>query len=138
MSRMSAFPVFVIRSPALVRMADMCLRPLERNFAFDPRWWDFDDVRLWSGVAVGVWHHQPFLFGRGALRLHTRHYTAHRTVVKFFVLLSTFFLAYRKFPSALSRFECYHPVIILAAAASPSQKTAHKFPPALAGKCFNR
>jgi hypothetical protein len=106
---------YYIRLP-LLRMADMWLRPRTELLPSDPRWWEFDDVPLWSGVAVGLGLINLFYVG-AALVGFTRRALLHTCLLLLFLLLRTVFLGTLENPEPRYTLECY-PVVILAAAAS--------------------
>jgi len=106
---------YYVRLP-LLRMADMWLRPRTELLPSDPRWWEFDDVRLWSGVAVGFGVINLFYVG-AALFGFTRRALQHTGLLLLFVMLRTLFLGSIENPEPRYTLECY-PAVILAAAAS--------------------
>jgi hypothetical protein len=105
---------YYIRLP-LLRMADMWLRPRTELLPSDPRWWEFDDVPLWSAVAVGFGLINLFLLG-SALFGFMRRELLHTCLLLLFLLLRTVFLGSLENPEPRYTLECY-PVVILAAAA---------------------
>jgi hypothetical protein len=105
---------YYIRLP-LLRMADMWLRPRTELLPSDPRWWEFDDVPLWSGVAVALGLVNLFYVG-AALFGFARGAVLHTCLLLLFLLLRTIFLGSLENPEPRYTLECY-PVIILAAAA---------------------
>jgi hypothetical protein len=96
-------------------MADMWLRPRTELLPSDPRWWEFDDVPHWSGVAVGFGLINLLYVG-AALFGFTRHALLHTCLLLLFLLLRTIFLGSLENPEPRYTLECY-PVVILAAAA---------------------
>jgi 4-amino-4-deoxy-L-arabinose transferase-like glycosyltransferase len=104
---------YYVRLP-LLRMADMWLRPRTELLPSDPRWWEFDDVRLWSGVAVGFGVINLFYIG-AALFGFTRRTLQHTGLLLLFLLLRTLFLGSIENPEPRYTLECY-PAVILAAA----------------------
>ena len=105
---------YYVRLP-LLRMADMWLRPRTELLPSDPRWWEFDDVPLWSAVAVGFGL-VNLLYVAAALFGFTRGVLLHTCLLLLFVLLRTVFLGSLENPEPRYTLECY-PVVILAAAA---------------------
>lgn len=110
--RISPFRYYV-RLPVL-RMTDMWLRPRTELLPADPRWWEFDDVPMWSVVAVGFGlinliyvAAAGFGFLRGVL--------LHSGMLLLFLLLRTAFLSTLENPEPRYTLECY-PVILVAAA----------------------
>jgi 4-amino-4-deoxy-L-arabinose transferase-like glycosyltransferase len=106
---------YYIRLP-LLRMADMWLRPRTELLPSDPRWWEFDDVPLWSAVALGFGVINLFYIC-AALFGFTRRALLHTCLLLLFLLLRTVFLGSLENPEPRYTLECY-PVVILAAAAS--------------------
>jgi hypothetical protein len=96
-------------------MADMWLRPRTELLPSDPRWWEFDDVPLWSAVAVGFGLINLFHLG-AALFGFMRRALLHTCLLLLFLLLRTVFLGSLENPEPRYTLECY-PVVILAAAA---------------------
>ncbi len=111
---------YYVRLP-LLRMADMWLRPRTELLPSDPRWWEFDDVRLWSAVAVAFGVINFFYVG-AALIGFMRGTLQHTGLLLLFLLLRTLFLGSIENPEPRYTLECY-PVIILAAAASFKKRT---------------
>jgi len=72
-------------------MADMWLRPRTELLPSDPRWWEFDDVPLWSAVAVGFGLINLFYLG-AALFGFMRRALLHTCLLLLFLLLRTVFL----------------------------------------------
>ncbi len=105
---------YYIRLP-LLRMADMWLRPRTELLPSDPRWWEFDDVPLWSGVAVAFGLINLIYIG-AALIGFARDALLHTCLLLLFLLLRTVFLSTLENPEPRYTLECY-PVVILAAAA---------------------
>jgi hypothetical protein len=95
-------------------MADMWLRPRTELLPSDPRWWEFDDVRLWSVVAVASGVINLF-YVAAALFGFTRRTLQHTGLLLLFLLLRTLFLGSLENPEPRYTLECY-PVVILAAA----------------------
>ena len=141
-----------IRLP-LLRMADMWLRPRTELLPPDPRWWEFDDVPLWSAVAVAFGLINLVYLGAavwGLRRSFAISLPLHINMLLLFVLLRTLFLGTLENPEPRYTLEGY-PVIILVAAAccrrstkfgrlspkthspSPRQPQLFDFPP-----CTNR
>ena len=105
---------YYIRLP-LLRMADMWLRPRTELLPSDPRWWEFDDVPLWSAVAVSFGL-VNLLYVGAALFGFTRGVLLHTCLLLLFLSLRTVFLGSLENPEPRYTLECY-PVVILAAAA---------------------
>jgi len=106
---------YYVRLP-LLRIADMWLRPRTELLPADPRWWEFDDVRSWSAVAVGFGVINLFYLA-AALLGFARRALQHTGLLLLFMLLRTLFLGSLENPEPRYTLECY-PVVILAAAAS--------------------
>lgn len=115
-SRIHAAPLrYYLYLPAL-RIADMWLRPRTELLPCDPRWWEFNDDRVWLAVSIlfgvvnlayvaagvaGLWRARA-IFGVG--------------LCVFFLVLRSLFLGTLENPEPRYTLECY-PIIILAAAA---------------------
>ena len=110
---------YYIRLP-LLRMADMWLRPRTELLPSDPRWWEFDDVPLWSGVAVAFGLINLIYVG-AALFGFARDTLLHTCLLLLFLLLRTVFLGTLENPEPRYTLECY-PVVILAAATCWSRR----------------
>ena len=102
--------------PAL-RVADMWLRPRTEILPPDPRWWEFNDDRRQSALAVGFGLLNLAYVAAAILAL-----TRHRTCLRYlgllggFVLLRTLFLGTVENPETRYTLECY-PVILVWASA---------------------
>ena len=101
--------------PAL-RIADMWLRPRTELLPPDPRWWEFNDERMWLvvGIAFGLINLlyvgaaiAGFFRSRGALGMG---------LLLLFVLLRSLFLGTLENPEPRYTLECYPAVIVAAAA----------------------
>ena len=111
---------FYVRLP-LLRMADMWFRPRTELLPPDPRWWEFDDVPIWSAVAVafGIVNLAYLIAGTvGFFRLNylRNSNTIHINMLLLFLLLRTLFLGTLENPEPRYTLECY-PAIVIAAAA---------------------
>ena len=111
---------YYVRLP-LLRMADMWLRPRTELLPSDPRWWEFDDVPLWSAVGVGFGVINLLYVG-AAIFGFTRRVLLHTWLLLLFLLLRTAFLGTLENPEPRYTLECY-PVVILAAAACWQRKS---------------
>ena len=103
----------------LLRMADMWLRPRTELLPSDPRWWEFDDVPLWSAVAVTFGAINLFYVAFatcGFARALLHKSLLHTPLLLLFLALRTLFLGTLENPEARYTLECY-PIIILAAVA---------------------
>ena len=105
---------YYVRLP-LLRMADMWLRPRTELLPSDPRWWEFDDVPVWSAVAIGFGLINLLYVG-AAIFGFSRRVLLHTWLLLLFLLLRTAFLGSLENPEPRYTLECY-PVVILAAAA---------------------
>jgi 4-amino-4-deoxy-L-arabinose transferase-like glycosyltransferase len=109
---------YYVRLPYL-RMADMWLRPRTELLPPDPRWWEFDDVPLWSAAAVAFGLINLFYVGaalQGFPRFARRVAGSQAGMMLLFLLLRTLFLGSMENPEPRYTLECY-PVVILIAAA---------------------
>jgi 4-amino-4-deoxy-L-arabinose transferase-like glycosyltransferase len=99
-----------------IRIADMWLRPRTELFPSDPRWWEFNDERvwLWVSIAFGIINLAYVLAATAGL-LRTRNVPVLGLLVSF-VLLRSFFLGTLENPEPRYTLECYPVVILLAAA----------------------
>jgi hypothetical protein len=115
--RIRAHPVrYYIVLPVL-RVADMWLRPRTELFSADPRWWEFNDERRESALAVGFGV-LNLIYVAAALLAITRG----RSQLRFlglmggFLLLRSVFLGTIENPETRYTLECY-PVLLVWAAA---------------------
>jgi hypothetical protein len=111
---------YYIRIP-LLRMADMWLRPRTELLPSDPRWWEFDDVPLWSATAV-AFGLINLLYLLAAVAGFSRRVLLHAGMLLTFLLLRTLFLGTLENPEPRYTLECY-PAIILAASACCRKRT---------------
>lgn len=120
--RIRAHPArYYVVLPAL-RVADMWLRPRTELLPADPRWWEFNDDRRESALAVGfgvlnlIYVASALLAAtRGRLRLR------HVGLLAGFLLLRSMFLGTIENPEPRYTLECY-PVVMVWAAALWSEK----------------
>jgi hypothetical protein len=120
--RIRAHPVrYYVVLPAL-RVADMWLRPRTELLPADPRWWEFNDDRRESALAVGfgllnlIYVASAFLaVTRGTSRLR------YVGLLAGFLLLRSVFLGTIENPEPRYTLECY-PVVMVWAAAFWSEK----------------
>jgi 4-amino-4-deoxy-L-arabinose transferase-like glycosyltransferase len=101
--------------PAL-RISDMWLRPRTELFPSDPRWWEFNDERLWLSVSIvfGLINLGYVLVAAAGL-VRTHSVPALGLLISF-VLLRSLFLGTLENPEPRYTLECYPVVILLAAA----------------------
>jgi 4-amino-4-deoxy-L-arabinose transferase-like glycosyltransferase len=111
----SAPPRYYLWLPAL-RIADMWLRPRTELFPSDPRWWEFNDERIWLSVSIvfGLINLGYVLAATAGL-LRARTFPAIGLLVSF-LLLRSLFLGTLENPEPRYTLECYPVVILLAAA----------------------
>ena len=99
-----------------VRIADMWLRPRTELFPSDPRWWEFNDDRLWLSVSIGFGIINLLYVGMAAAGyLRCRHLPWIGLLV-LFVMLRSVFLGTLENPEPRYTLECY-PVIVFFASA---------------------
>lgn len=114
--RIHAAPLrYYVWLPA-VRIADMWLRPRTELFPSDPRWWEFNDERIWLSVSIvfGIINLAYVLAAAaGLLRVRS---TPVVGLLVFFVLLRSLFLGTLENPEPRYTLECYPVVILLGAA----------------------
>jgi len=114
--RIRAHPVrYYVALPA-VRVADMWLRPRTELLPPDIRWWEFNDDRKESALAVGFGLLNLVYVGAAVLAVILR-FSAIRYIglLTAFVLLRTAFLCTIENPEPRYTLECYPVVIVLAA-----------------------
>jgi 4-amino-4-deoxy-L-arabinose transferase-like glycosyltransferase len=101
--------------PAL-RIADMWLRPRTELFPSDPRWWEFNDERIWLSVSIAFGLiNLGYVLAAVAGLLRARTFPATGLLVSF-LLLRSLFLGTLENPEPRYTLECYPVVILLAAA----------------------
>jgi len=106
---------YYILLPA-VRIADMWLRPRTELFPSDPRWWEFNDDRVWLSVSIAFGLiNLGYLLAAAAGLLRVRSLPVLGLLVSF-VLLRSLFLGTLENPEPRYTLECYPVVILLAAA----------------------
>lgn len=114
-ARIYAAPLrYYVWLPAM-RIADMWLRPRTELLPSDPRWWEFNDQRVWLAVSIvfGLLN-LTYIGAAAAGLLHSRHLFAIGLLV-LFVLLRSLFLGTLENPEPRYTLECYPVVIVLAA-----------------------
>lgn len=106
---------YYISLPAM-RIADMWLRPRTELFPSDPRWWEFNDDRIWLSVSIvfGLIN-LGYVLAAAAGVLRVRSFPIVGLLVSF-VLLRSLFLGTLENPEPRYTLECYPVVILLAAA----------------------
>jgi hypothetical protein len=115
--RIRAHPIRFYLELPLLRVADMWLRPRTELLPADPRWWEFNDDRKNSAMAVGFGLLNLAYVGMALLALVFR-----RSAIRWgglliaFVLLRSVFLGTLENPEPRYTLECY-PVVIVCAAA---------------------
>jgi 4-amino-4-deoxy-L-arabinose transferase-like glycosyltransferase len=97
------------------RIADMWLRPRTELFPSDPRWWEFNDERIWLSVSIafGIINLAYVLTAAAGL-LQARSVPAIGLLISF-VLLRSLFLGTLENPEPRYTLECYPVVILLVA-----------------------
>ncbi len=101
--------------PAM-RIADMWLRPRTELLPSDPRWWEFNDARVWLSVSIVFGLVNLLYVLAAAAGLQRAHAFLGIGPFVFFVLLRSLFLGTLENPEPRYTLECY-PVVIVAAAA---------------------
>ncbi len=114
--RVHAAPLrYYVWLPAL-RIADMWLRPRTELFPSDPRWWEFNDDRVWLAVSIAFGAiNLVYVFLSAAGLVHSREVFGIGVFV-FFLLLRSGFLGSLENPEPRYTLECYPAVILLASA----------------------
>ena len=109
--------------PAL-RIADMWMRPRTELFPPDPRWWEFNDDRRMSALAVGFGLLNLAYVAAAALALVPRTGAGLRYLglLGGFLVLRSLFLGTIENPEPRYTLECY-PVVMVWAAAYLTRKT---------------
>ena len=103
----------------LMRIADMWLRPRTELLPPDPRWWEFNDDRRWSAVAVGFGVIN-FLYVGAALAGLLRSFGLSESargslgLLVLYVVLRSLFLGTLENPEPRYTLECYTVLILLA------------------------
>jgi len=106
--------------PAL-RIADVWLRPRTELLPSDPRWWEFDDARLWLTVSI-VFGLLNLLYVGLAIAGLLRTEICCLGLLVLFLIFRSLFLGTLENPEPRYTLECY-PIIIVAAAAFLTEKT---------------
>jgi 4-amino-4-deoxy-L-arabinose transferase-like glycosyltransferase len=114
-SRIQANPLrYYVWLPAL-RIADMWLRPRTELFPSDPRWWEFNDERIWFWVSIafGVINLAYIIAALAGLVCVRKPALG---LLIFFLLLRSLFLGTLENPEPRYTLECYPVVILLVSA----------------------
>jgi len=106
--------------PAL-RIADVWLRPRTELLPSDPRWWEFDDERLWLTVSI-VFGLINLLYIGSAIAGLLRTEICCIGLLVLFLIFRSLFLGTLENPEPRYTLECY-PIIIIAAASFLTEKT---------------
>jgi hypothetical protein len=94
----------------------MWLRPRTELFPSDPRWWEFNDDRVWLSVSIAFGLiNLGYVFAAAVGLLRVRSIPILGLLVSF-VLLRSLFLGTLENPEPRYTLECYPVVILLAAA----------------------
>ncbi len=99
----------------VLRIADMWLRPRTELFPSDPRWWEFNDERIWLSVSIafGIIN-LAYVLAAAAGLLRVRSFPPVGLLVSF-LLLRSLFLGTLENPEPRYTLECYPVVILLVA-----------------------
>jgi 4-amino-4-deoxy-L-arabinose transferase-like glycosyltransferase len=100
----------------VVRIADMWLRPRTELFPSDPRWWEFNDDRVWLSVSIGFGIINLLYVVMAVSGLMRCRHVPWIGLFVLFVLLRSIFLGTLENPEPRYTLECY-PVIVFFASA---------------------
>jgi hypothetical protein len=115
--RIRAHPVRYYLELPVLRVADMWLRPRTELFSADPRWWEFNDERRESALAVGFGVLNLIYVVAAMLAItRSRPLLRYLGLMGGFLLLRSVFLGTIENPEPRYTLECY-PVLLLWAAA---------------------
>jgi len=115
-ARIHAAPLRYYLWLPIVRIVDMWLRPRTELFPSDPRWWEFNDQRLWLSVSIAFGLiNLAYVVAAAAGLVRARGLPTLGLLVSF-LLLRSLFLGTLENPEPRYTLECY-PVVILFAAA---------------------
>jgi 4-amino-4-deoxy-L-arabinose transferase-like glycosyltransferase len=124
--RIQAHPLRYYVWLPMARVADMWLRPRIELTPADPRWWEFNDERVWSVTAVAFGLINLAYLAMAWLGLLRWRAVAFGGMLLTYVVLRSLFLGTLENPEPRYTLECYPVVILLAAAAlarRPRKKT---------------
>jgi hypothetical protein len=107
--------------PAL-RITDMWMRPRTELFPSDPRWWEFNDDRLWLAVSLAFGAINLLYVAMAAAGLVRGRAVLGVGLFVLFVAIRSAFLGTLENPEPRYTLECYPTVILLASALFSNQR----------------
>jgi len=113
--RIHASPLRFYAWLPLVRIADMWTRPRTELFPSDPRWWEFNDDKLWLTVSLVFGAVNLAYVGMGLAGLGKSRELFGIGLFVLFLVIRSLFLGTLENPEPRYTLECYPAVIVLAA-----------------------
>jgi hypothetical protein len=121
--RIHRHPIRYYLGLPLLRIADMWLRPRTEMLPSDSRWWEFNDERRWSALAVALGALNLFYVASAWAGILEQRRRAAVGLLVWFVLLRSAFLGTLENPEPRYTLEMYPAIILWAAAALGARKT---------------
>jgi 4-amino-4-deoxy-L-arabinose transferase-like glycosyltransferase len=115
-ARIHAAPVRYYLLLPVLRIADMWLRPRTELFPSDPRWWEFNDDRVWLTVSLGFGAINLFYVGFAAAGWLRARASFGVGLVILFIVLRSGFLGTLENPEPRYTLEGFPSAILLASA----------------------